>query len=293
MSADYQVSQGRKVSPRAEWRGNWTVVLAAFAGVAASTIISYSSSLFIEPLQNEFGWTRAQAMSGQAIASIAGVICAPFTGLLVDRFGPRRLGIAAVISICAATAMLGLTGPSLWMWRALWLPVAFGIVLIQPSVWTAAVTSLFVTGRGLALAVTLCGSSVAAIIIPPLTYFLIETYGWRLAWAGLAGFWVLAALPPDLVLLHERKRPPASVAIGESRTGCAVSCHTSAKRHADAPLSSIAGGGSLCCWRRRHARCQPRSGSIFQWPIPRRGCRHCFAPGPVIHCGATDDRDAS
>lgn len=183
------------MSSRAEWRGNWKVVLAAFAGVAASTIISYSSSLFIEPLQSEFGWTRAQALSGQAIASIAGVICAPFTGLLVDRFGPRRLGIAAVISICAATAMLGLTGPSLWMWRALWLPVAFGIVLIQPSVWTAAVTSLFASGRGLALAVTLCGSSVAAIIIPPLTYFLIETYGWRMAWAGLAGFWALATLP--------------------------------------------------------------------------------------------------
>lgn len=204
------------MSPRAEWRANWKVVLAAFAGVAASTIISYSSSLFIEPLQSEFGWTRAQAMSGQAIASIAGVICAPFTGLLVDRFGPRRLGIAAVIAICAATAMLGLTGPDLWMWRALWLPVAFGIVLIQPSVWTAAVTSLFANGRGLALAVTLCGSSVAAIIIPPLTYFLIETFGWRMAWAGLAAFWAVAALPPIWFFFssakdQERLAPSANV----------------------------------------------------------------------------------
>ncbi|MBV1686184.1 MFS transporter [Novosphingobium sp. G106] len=170
--------------------------MAAFAGVAVSTIISYSSSLFIEPLQHEFGWTRAQAMSGHAIASVAGVICAPFTGLLVDKIGPRRLGIAAVVSLCASTAMLGLTGSNIWGWRALWLPIAFAIVLIQPSVWTAAVTSLFDSGRGFALAVTLCGSSVAAIVIPPLTYFLIETYGWRMAWAGLAAFWAVLTLPP-------------------------------------------------------------------------------------------------
>lgn len=184
-----------------EWRRNWTVVLAACAGVAASSIISYSSSLFIEPLQHDFGWDRAQVMSGHAIASIAGVICAPFTGIFVDRLGPRRIGIIAICAMCIATAMLGLAGPNIWYWRALWLPVSFAVVLIQPSVWTAAVTSLFDKGRGLALAVTLCGASVSAIITPPLTYYLIETFGWRLAWAGVGAFWALLTLPLALSFL--------------------------------------------------------------------------------------------
>ena len=89
----------------AEWRMHWKVVLAACVGMAVASVISYSSSLFIDPLEREFGWSRAQIMSGHSIASIAGVIAAPFTGLLVDRIGPRRLGIFAVAAICLATAL--------------------------------------------------------------------------------------------------------------------------------------------------------------------------------------------
>ena len=196
---------GQLPTAAAEWRRNWTVVIAACAGVAASSIISYSSGLFIEPLEQDFGWSRAQIMSGHAIASLAGVICAPFTGIFVDRIGPRRLGIVAVVAMCAATAMLGLATPDIWRWRALWLPVSFAIVLIQPSVWTAAVTSLFARGRGLALAVTLCGASLCSIVTPPLTYYLIETFGWRLAWAGLGGIWAIFALPLIWMFLSSAK----------------------------------------------------------------------------------------
>jgi predicted MFS family arabinose efflux permease len=179
----------------AEWRAHWTVVLAACAGFGASTIISYSSSLFIQPLQHDFGWSRAQIMSGHSIASVTGVIAAPFTGMLVDRIGPRRLGIFAVAAICLATALFSLAGPDIWMWRALWVPMSLAIVIIQPSVWTAAITSLFSAGRGLALAVILCGGSLSSIVTPPLTYFLIEQYGWRVAWIGIAAFWATLALP--------------------------------------------------------------------------------------------------
>ena len=180
---------------RAEWREHWTIVLAAAAGYAVASIISYSSSLFIQPLQDEFGWSRAQIMSGHSIAALAGVIFAPFTGLAVDRFGPRRLGIAAIIAVCLAVALFGLTGSNINMWRGLWVPMAFAIVLVQPSVWTSAVTSVFSAGRGFALAVMLCGGSVASIITPQVTNFLIENYGWRMAFVGLGAFWATLALP--------------------------------------------------------------------------------------------------
>ncbi len=180
---------------RDEWRAHWPIVLAAAAGYAVASIISYSSSLFIQPLQDEFGWSRAQIMSGHSISALAGAIFAPFTGLAVDRFGPRRLGIAAIIAVCLAVALFGLTSSDINMWRALWVPMAFAIVLVQPSVWTAAVTSVFSAGRGFALAVMLCGGSVASIITPQVTNFLIDNYGWRMAFAGLGAFWATLALP--------------------------------------------------------------------------------------------------
>ena len=179
----------------AEWRAHWPIVLAAMAGYAASTITTYSSQVFIQPLQAEFGWSRGQIASGHSIAAMAGVLFAPFTGFFVDRFGPRRLGIAAVIAICIATALFSLTGPEIWMWRALWLPMAFAIILIQPSVWTAAVTSVFAAGRGFALAVLLCGGSIASMITPKLADVLIESFGWRMAFVGLGLFWAALTVP--------------------------------------------------------------------------------------------------
>ena len=179
----------------AEWRAHWPIVLAAMAGYAASTITTYSSQVFIQPLQAEFGWTRGQIASGHSIAAMAGVLFAPFTGFFVDKFGPRRLGIAAVIAMCAATALFSLTGPEIWMWRALWVPMAFAVILIQPSVWTAAVTSVFAAGRGFALAVLLCGGSIASMITPMLSNLLIEGLGWRTAFVGLGLFWATLTLP--------------------------------------------------------------------------------------------------
>lgn len=205
----------------AEWRTYWPIVLAAMAGYAASTITTYSSQVFIQPLQQEFGWTRGQIVSGHSIAAMAGVFFAPFTGFFVDKFGPRRLGIAAVIAICIATALFSLTGPEIWMWRALWLPMAFAIILIQPSVWTAAVTSVFAAGRGLALAVLLCGGSISSMVTPKLSDLLIENFGWRTAFVGLGLFWAALTLPLIYFcfssardrerLSHVTKAPAASV----------------------------------------------------------------------------------
>jgi hypothetical protein len=98
-----------------------------------------------------------------------------------------------------ATAMLSLTGPNIWSWRALWVLLAVAVVLNQPTVWTAAVTGLFSAGRGVALAATLCGSGIGSLVTPPLTYALIARFGWRMAYVGLAGCWALVVIP--IVLL--------------------------------------------------------------------------------------------
>jgi predicted MFS family arabinose efflux permease len=179
----------------AEWRANWTVVMAACAGMGVASMIAYSNSLFIAPLEHEFHWTRAEIMFGNSIAATVAAVCAPFMGIFVDRYGPRRIGIAAVIALCSAIALLSQAGPSIWHWWALWLPLTLGIILVQPMVWTSAVTSLFSSGRGLALAVTLCGSSLASMMVPKLTYWLIEAYGWRMAWVGLGATSLAIALP--------------------------------------------------------------------------------------------------
>ena len=71
---------------RAEWRAHWPVVLAACSGVAISTINTYSLGVFMQPLQHEFGWSRAGIASGQLIAGVTTVVLAP---LMVWRLAVR------------------------------------------------------------------------------------------------------------------------------------------------------------------------------------------------------------
>jgi len=179
----------------AEWRAHWPVVLAACAGVAISTLNSYSLGVFMQPLQTAFGWSRAAIASGQTIAGVATVLMAPLVGGLIDRFGPRRIGIPGAIMLCLLTALLSTSGPSIRSWQGLWVLLALINVTILPNVWTAAVTSRFFAGRGLALAVTLCGSGLGSIITPVLAVRLIDALGWRHAYVAMAGLWGVVVIP--------------------------------------------------------------------------------------------------
>lgn len=180
---------------RAEWQRHWPVVLAATGGVALSTVNAYSIGLFIEPLEKAFGWSRATISLGPALTAPLAIIMGPIVGGAVDRFGPRRLGLFGAFSLIGVNLLLSLVGPALWSWWAVWSLMAIANLFIQPTIWTSAVAGYFARGRGLALALTLCGSGLGSLITPFLVYELIERFGWRFAIVGLALFWSLLVLP--------------------------------------------------------------------------------------------------
>jgi MFS family permease len=195
-----------------EWRKHWPVVLAAMAGVAISTINVYSAGLFIDPFEQAFGWTRAQISFGPVLPAITTVILAPFMGAAIDRFGPRRIGIIGVLALICLTGLLSVAGPSIWSWWALWALLAIINVFIQPTVWTSAVSGFFAASRGLALAVTLSGSGIGSLLTPVLTYRLIERFGWRMAFVGLAACWGVIVTPLVVLLFtsaRDRERARA------------------------------------------------------------------------------------
>ncbi len=178
-----------------EWREHWPVVLSSMFGVALLTVYVYSTGIMIKPLEEEFGWTRAQISSGPTIVAIIGCIAAPFMGAAIDRFGARRIAIPGVIALCCALAALSQANANIWSWWALWFLVALVHPFIKPTVWVAAVSSVFDTGRGFALAVALCGTSIGTMVTPILTTYLIESFGWRLAYVVTGAIWLLVVLP--------------------------------------------------------------------------------------------------
>lgn len=182
-------------SAKAEWRENWTAVMAGVMGVGLVSIYLYSTGIMIKPLEEEFGWTRAQISLGPTIVAVIGCIAAPFMGMVIDRFGPRRIGITGAILICSALAMLSQANASIWSWYALWLLVAIAHPFIKPTVWVTAVSSLFSASRGLALAITLSGIGFGSAVTPILLNYLIDAHGWRLAYVYLGGIFAILSVP--------------------------------------------------------------------------------------------------
>ena len=182
-----------------EFARNWKVVLAGALGMSLATVGVYVMGIFIQPLEQEFGWKRAEIVAGMSFVSFFGMACAPFVGLIVDRFGPRRLGVFGVLVSCATLASFSLTGPSIWSWWALWVPVALAGTCMTPTIWTSGVSSLFDAGRGMALALVLGGTALCSTLTPILGNYFIETLGWRHAFVALAAFWGILVIPPVLL----------------------------------------------------------------------------------------------
>ncbi len=179
----------------AEWRGYWFLPLAAALGYSNSVFHIYALGPFIEPLQQEFGWSRAQISGGLTMAALVSLLFSIPVGILIDRIGPRRIGLFGVLAMGAASALLGTATGTIFNWLMLWVLIAFGVIWVQATVWTSAVASRFEKSRGMAFAVTLSGASLSAMVFPMLATWLIDGWGWRVGFVGLPLIWVALVFP--------------------------------------------------------------------------------------------------
>jgi len=176
-----------------EWRAYWPMVLSGMIGMSFYAVFAYSQQMFIEPIEAEFGWSRAQISFGYTILALLAFFCGPLVGMAIDRWGTRRVALPGMFLSAAAFAALGLTGKSLLQWYALWFVLGVFGLTIKSTVWSVAASNSFQVSRGLALALILSGSAIAQTCAPLVGNWLIPAYGWRsaylmigLGWGGLA-----------------------------------------------------------------------------------------------------------
>lgn len=194
---------------RAEWSRNWRVVVPGFGGIMLVSAHGHALGVMIRPLEEAFGWPRAQISAGFMFISVMALLVAPLVGRAVDRFGPRRIALLGVPVYCLTLSSLSLAGPDVLTWWALWFLVALGAMTILPVVWISVLNGSFVKSRGLAMAVALSGTGLGAAVFPYLTETLVESLGWRMAYAALAGICFLAVYPVTLLFFREGTAPTA------------------------------------------------------------------------------------
>ncbi|RZK02129.1 MAG: MFS transporter [Novosphingobium sp.] len=200
-----------------EWRRGWGVVLACFVGFSFLSLMTGTVSMFIQPISQEFGWSRTLIASGVSIGAVATTLGSPFAGLLFDRFGPRKLAIPGVTITALSIAAFSFANGSPAQWFALWFVYAFVSLMAKGTLWTAAVANVFDKSRGLALGITFSGSALTSVLLPPLTIWLIDEVGWRMTYVWLGLGWGGMTLLACLFFLYDlRDRPTDSAAAGQA-----------------------------------------------------------------------------
>jgi MFS family permease len=181
------------------------VLVASLLGTAcgASPLPFNTIGFFIDPLQAEFGWSRTEISLGITIYGLLAALLAPVFGRMADRYGVRPVALGSLAAFGVVFASFALIPGSLAWYYFVWVLVGLVGIGSTPVTWTRAVNVWFYRNRGLALGLTLMGTSVSAVLLPMITVALLEWQGWRAAYAGLALLPLLVALPIGLLWFRE------------------------------------------------------------------------------------------
>ncbi|HEX6325821.1 MAG TPA: MFS transporter [Jiangellaceae bacterium] len=181
----------------------WIVAGVAFVALVAAAGFRAAPGVLIVPLETEFGWSRSTLSAAVSVNLVLFGLTAPFAAALMDRFGIRRVTVAALAVVAAGS------GGTVWMSSAWQLVLCWGILIglgtgSMALVFAATVAQRwFVARRGLVMGILTAGSATGQLVFLPLVAWLADSTGWRAASLTIAGA-ALAVIPLVLLVLRER-----------------------------------------------------------------------------------------
>jgi sugar phosphate permease len=185
------------------------VVLFSIVGLAL-----YGLPFYYDFMVREFGWSRAQVTSGNAISKLLiGPLFGFAAGWIVDRFGPRRLMMAGVVM--AGGALIGLAHMSaLWMFYFFYIFNALGYVCGGPLPNQVLLSRWFDKDRGKAMGFAYLGIGIGGYLVLKLSPQLVGAFEWRGALQVLGILIIVLALPMAFFVRDE----PETAAAGPGAT---------------------------------------------------------------------------
>ncbi|SVD11048.1 uncharacterized protein METZ01_LOCUS363902, partial [marine metagenome] len=176
------------------------------AGCGLSSISFYTHSVFVSSISSDTGWSRGDVQLGVSIMILLAIITAPLIGTMVDRYGARVIGLISIPLYGFAMVCFFFVEDQLWSYYLIWVLMSIIAAGTLPVTWTRVVNGWFDRYRGIALGITLAGTGIAATLGPMYVTWLIDVYGWRLAYVLLAGTITIISFPSVYFLFKERTK---------------------------------------------------------------------------------------
>jgi MFS family permease len=149
--------------------------------------IFYAFALFVEPMEQELGWSKSELTAAYSLALATSAFFAVPVGRLIDLgYGRTVMSGGSVLAAVLMVAWSRIESYSVFI--LIWAAFGFSMssVFYEPGFAVLARRLGFLTRRGITF-MTLVGGFASTVFIP-LTHLLIESLGWRDALLVLAGF---------------------------------------------------------------------------------------------------------
>jgi MFS family permease len=167
----------------------WVIVsVALIAGAFTTGAGTWGVSLFVKPMTDELGWSRAAFFGALTMRSVMAGVLAPVIGPLQDSGdGPRRLMFITALGMSAGMAALALVDSLVAFY------ILFGVVGTLMTVGGAemllsvVLPKWFVRRRTQAMTIASAGQGAGPLFFPILLSAVIDEWGWRVGWLALGG----------------------------------------------------------------------------------------------------------
>ncbi len=181
----------------------WRVIGGLLMNIALGTL--YAWSIFVAPLEKEFGWKRAQTSAVFGIAVVVFALTFIVAGRLQDKFGPFWVSLTGGVLVSLGFFLCSYTSSLMWLY------VCFGVIGglgngFGYSTPIPVMAKWFPDKRGLAVGLAVGGYGAGSALFGPLANLkLIPAYGVHTTFQILGVIFLVMTVVGAFLL----KNPPA------------------------------------------------------------------------------------
>lgn len=197
--------------------GWWLVALTLMLTAMVSTPSFGAIGIWVKALEDAFGWSRTKLAIAFSLGHLEGSAAGPVAGLLVDKFGSRRVVFTGMLGIGIAfllfsnmlfidpvldsfVAIFGLSGVVDWPLVIFYTSFGMLMLVTVAGAWLPLMTTLnfwFDKKRSTAMGIASGGFSLGGFILTPIVAWMIDpgNLGWQFSSFLFSIFFFVIALP--------------------------------------------------------------------------------------------------
>ena len=152
-------------------------------------ICGNTAGIFLAPVMDEFGWTRAAASEYLGIWPLVAAVSQPFAGKILQKYNPRYILTGAVSLFCVAYILTS-QATQVWQWNLFGVIYGVTATFFMYLATPVLVNAWFKRNVGFNIGLASAVLSLVAAFAAPIAQSIITASGWQTArlYFGLAAF---------------------------------------------------------------------------------------------------------